>query len=351
MIIESQMIKEENVVTFFYLLEEKKAHISIDNYWDLYKLSEIFEVCTLKNKLFKYAEKHSNDVSFIISLLIERQKSQKQETKFDEIINNFIDKYPSKIEEILENQINECLCNGQFGEIEISTIYRILSKSSDKKISSDLLFQFINQSIEERHILFSFIKLSELNETNFNILYQNITTKEQNSTQHYYNYLPQEIEYIKILKEKEHKFQETIKENKKMKEEKNQLEKQINELLIQHNKLKEENNQIKEYMNNKIDELTKNNKTMNKNIENLKSKNKSITEENEKLNKQLISIQTETKEKQQIIDNIKAENTKLTTTILTKEQEIINIKNQFSFNEEIIKLFYSYEDDIKKCFE
>lgn len=52
-------IKKESIKKFFELLQNEKGSISNEQYTDLYKLSDLFEVTSLQNLLNDYAKKNS----------------------------------------------------------------------------------------------------------------------------------------------------------------------------------------------------------------------------------------------------------------------------------------------------
>ena len=194
-IIDNEMIEPESIDLFLKLVQEEKVEINSVHYWDLYKLSEIFRVKSLEIELERYAKEHSEDLDFIIRLFNEREKRTK---KTSEKIQQLIDKCSINIEEILQQKFNECLKNDNFSNLPISTIYRIIEGSDKEKIDHDLLLEFINQSIEERCPLFTFIKLSKLSDDKFKSLYDDFIKSKQKEI--HYSCLNNDIEYIYKLK-------------------------------------------------------------------------------------------------------------------------------------------------------
>ena len=67
-------IKKESITKFFELLQNEKGSISNDQYTDLYKLSDLFEVTSLQNLLNVYAKKNSKNLDFIINIITDQQK-------------------------------------------------------------------------------------------------------------------------------------------------------------------------------------------------------------------------------------------------------------------------------------
>lgn len=256
--IESNYIKEENLEIFFDLLEEKKVKISQNNYLDLCKLSEMFEVEVLKKCLTRYSKNHSNDIDFILNILIENEKQDENFEVYSKIENSI------NIEDFLIDNINECLQKKMFAQLQISTIDRIIKKSDKQQISNDLLYDFISESIETRFSLFSFLQIEKLSDVKFKALYNNFIQFEKNGNDHYFQYLPVELEYIK-----------------KLKDEKECLEKQI----IQ---LEQANSQLL----NKQKELMENNE---KEVKELKEQQVLILKENDIEKNKFINMEVELK--------------------------------------------------------
>ena len=88
------------------------------------------------------------------------EKAQKDPSENEDSTN-------SEIEELLTNNINECLKNDKFIELPIPTVYRIIEQSSKLKIESDALFDFIKKSLKNFCILFRFLDISKLSEDIF----------------------------------------------------------------------------------------------------------------------------------------------------------------------------------------
>ena len=78
-------IKDENIKTFFQIINEEEVEINNDQYSDLFKLSAIFKIKSLTKYLLKYAKRHSKDIDFILKLKIEQEKSKDQIS----ILNDF----------------------------------------------------------------------------------------------------------------------------------------------------------------------------------------------------------------------------------------------------------------------
>lgn len=158
-------IKEENVILFFKLLQNESIIINNQNYCDLLLLSNFFQVKKITRILNQYKKTYFFDTSFIISQLL----MQISKPNANYLLQ---DQASIEMESLLYNRINDCLQDGPFGLIPISVIYRIISKSDKSQISSDLLFDFISKSIEERFTLFTFLSIQNLSKTKFDELCQ-----------------------------------------------------------------------------------------------------------------------------------------------------------------------------------
>lgn len=106
-------IKKESIETFFNLLNDKNSDIKSDQYYDLCKLSEKLKVKVLQKTLEQYAKDHSNDVDFIINLMLEENSNKSDELfSFDYVSKN--------MESILSKNVNKCLQNKKFGKLPFS---------------------------------------------------------------------------------------------------------------------------------------------------------------------------------------------------------------------------------------
>lgn len=73
------------------------------------------------------------------------------------------------MEEVLSKNVDECLKTPEFEEIPISIVYRIFERSS-KPIPSNLLYDYIKESIDSRYIFFIFLNMKELSGQNLSEL-------------------------------------------------------------------------------------------------------------------------------------------------------------------------------------
>ena len=275
----SSKIKEDCVQIFFKLLQEESISITADHYIGLCKLSDKFKVYTLQSLLKKYAKKNSNNIELLLNLLNELQS-----TKDDKIFN--ITEFSSNIDSCLSKEINKCLKNEKFGNLAVSTVYRILEKSDINEIQSDYLFDFISNSIKDRFPLFEFLKVEKLSDEKFNGLYHIYSNGLIEKC--LFRYLPTNLSYIKLLKDniddnkKRIKSLEEDNENLKEKQikmiqnlegENKKLSKKNYQLISENEKLMEDNIQSKEQFNLKVDQL--------------ESQIKKLEEENKKLKNEL----------------------------------------------------------------
>ena len=325
-LISNNELEEENVFNFYSLLSGERVEINNSNYWDLFKLSCLFKVEPLKRSLFEYSEEHSNDVGFMIELLKEEEKDRNMIEKNE---YSFSIEYLSNIEEVLSNQINECFQNENFGKLSISTIYRILSKSSHNEIESDLLYEFINESIEERHPFFSFLKYSTMSDQKFNELYSNISKTSDSKSKHYYEYLRVDLEYIRRLKEE-------------------------NEYLIKENQRKDEYNEELQRKQNLIskenEELQNKQNLISKENEELQRKQNIISKENEEQKKQVRELLENQKQNERMITELKEQKDENKSRIKEMNEQMKLIKqkeNHLNINE-ILEILLNNKETIEK---
>ena len=103
-------IKKENIFTFFKLLEDEQIEVSSDQYCDLCKLTEIFEIDSLQKLLDKYLENHSQNIDLMIKLMLDQIFSE----NFDFFSRN---KFSERIEKCMNNNnIDKCIVNENFGK-------------------------------------------------------------------------------------------------------------------------------------------------------------------------------------------------------------------------------------------
>lgn len=155
------------------------------------RIFKFFQVTKLSKILNKYKKTHFLDADFIINQILEQISFNKND--------NFTDITPIfDMESSLYNKVNECFQSQQFGLLPISIVYRIIEKSEQDKISNDLLFDFISESIEERFILFTFLNVYKLTRTKFDELFD-LYNKTKDSNQNFFQHLPVDLLFIKSI--------------------------------------------------------------------------------------------------------------------------------------------------------
>lgn len=288
----SNDIETSSIEIFFKLICEENVHIKNEHYFDLCKLCSKYKIEPLERILKRYLNEKSYDISMMLKLLMEQQKNMN-----DDIIYN--DYISINIEEILEKHVNECLGREEF------TIYRIIEGSGQDEINSDLLYDFIQKSIEERYILSQFLNIETLNEYKFEEICSNYLKSRNTGNKIFYEYFSHEILYIKTLKDTLKRTQE-------------KYEQEINKLNFKIEHLSEKNQQTIEESN----KLSQENNKLSNEIQNLK-------ESNERLQSQINSMNQQNKI---IQDENKKQGIKFTTTNQNEFQGIINYLRKKSYH-------------------
>lgn len=222
-------IKEKSIVTFINFILEKDVELKCDEYCDLSVLSQFFKVNKLIQILKRYLRSNSEDIGLISNLIIEQNSS-----KSSYIITS--DDICADMEEILIKNIEDCLQNDEFGKLPISTIYRIIVKSIEK-VPTDLLYDFINESIEDRFALFNFIQIKDLSDDRLDHLLNEIEKKPT----FYFDYIKNDFEYLKLIREDLLSKKELV---SSLSDEKNQLKSIIDDLQEENSQLRDKKNQL-----------------------------------------------------------------------------------------------------------
>lgn len=247
-------IREKNIILFFNLINEQNIVITNTEFYDLFILSKLFKVICLEKILLKYVKKHSQDISFIVHLICESNSMKNEFSK--EIVNEFImnksynfddkNEICAFLESILKDRIEECLTNEEFGKLPIPIIYQIIEQSPDKENYADLLYDFVNNSIEERYVLFSLIEVENLSQKKFNQAVDDYSKNKKASRNKYYQYLSIDLSFASKIKEESNREIEELKneiENLKRKNE--DLEMKNKQLSIDKNELMQKFDDIK----------------------------------------------------------------------------------------------------------
>ena len=296
-------IKKENISTFFKLLNDEQIEVSSDQYCDLCKLSEIFEVDSLQKLLDNYLENHCQNVDLMINLIIDQISTE----NFDFFTRN---QFSEHIENCLRNNINKCIANENFDKLPCSTIYRIFEKSDIQQISSDILYDFISKSLNERFLLFAFLNIRNLSDEKFNDMYLHSIDLKKFESINYYNYLNIDLGYIKELKDD---IQKSKNQNDILCEKNNQFQNELSQL-------KDQNEQ----MHNQIKELEILKDQLQSQINKLTNENKEIKTQNEQLKEEKSELQIQTNKLNTENNEIKVQKQKLEEE---KNEQEIQIKN------------------------
>ena len=306
-------INPAHIKIFFKLLNEENQIITNDEYFDLIKLAKYFQVNPLYKALNKYAITHKNDIDFIISIIINEEEERTNESKeyskttiFNENIeeeNENENENRKELESILINNINEFMKNCNIEKVSFSTIYRIIEGSSKKYIDSNELFEFIKKKENERYILYSFLKIKELNDNNYSKLYKDYERTRGTSKSIYYDYLKQELTYINELRKHqeelltristlEKQVQATHLENEEISHKYSELETKMKRITTRKEELEKENTEI--YNKNK--QLEERIENINRENERLKKDNTIIKKNNSELQNKIQEYEIKQKE-------------------------------------------------------
>lgn len=198
-------IKEGNIKSFFKSISDEQVQITNEQFFDYQKLSKIFKISKFDKILHQYFQKHKNDLDFVIRAIKDQISSQNNNIDKNDICNQI----SSDMEDLLSNSIDECFKNQEFNEFPVSKVYRIIEKS-DKKISSDSLYDFIKKSLNERYTLFTFLIIKDLSDEKFNDLCETYSNGGFSKT--YFQYLQCDLSYLKEIKDEKNEMRNKIKE-------------------------------------------------------------------------------------------------------------------------------------------
>lgn len=199
---EENNVNEKTIAYFFNLFNDQKIAITNDKYRDLFKISDFLEVKSFLNRLKRYEKRHFKDIDFIITSIIEELSLTSNQKSSQ-------DKYKIKMEEHLIEHINECFFNNKFKQLPIEIIYRIINKLYEKdktKISNDLLFDFINGSIEDLFVLYTFVDIRKVSPQKLHEFNEIITDKKNENLLKYLQYLKYDYQYLIEAREIENKY-------------------------------------------------------------------------------------------------------------------------------------------------
>lgn len=360
-------IRPDNIKKFFKLLKKDKMQITSDQYLDFCKLSEIFKVKSLKRLLKIYSQKFSQNLNFVINVLIEQQNQELDDLFPDDYVSN-------DAENILVKNVEDCLNNELFGHLSASTIYRIIEKSGNQ-IKSDMLFRFIFESIEERCCLLKFLDLKQLSHENLEALKQ---IYQQNESRKFLDFLPNDFAFLKKLLDDKQILETKLEQLNEIKEQieqintqitfdNSQLKSQVQSLENENQRFRSEIDQLKidnqrlidknQQLENQNSQITTDNaqlKSQNSKLldenQQVESQNKQIREENQLLNKQQAKLKEENDKLQIQIKEEKESKNQLQSVCnkLTQENnQNLALKNKFEKeNKQIIEKNKDYVNQI-----
>lgn len=150
---ETMQIKEESIKLFIQFFQNEKISIPIDQFRDVYILSEFFNIAILTHELDNVGQKEFfNDLNILIQML---QNLNTFKVKIETSLIN-------KIENALSSRINECFKNPKFSHLPVSTIYKILSVTDKEDLNANLLVDFIADSVDSLFVLFDFVEIQKV---------------------------------------------------------------------------------------------------------------------------------------------------------------------------------------------
>ena len=314
-------LKEENIKSFFKCISDEQIQIAMDQYSDYQKLSKIFKVSKFDRIIKKYTQKYQNDVDFVIKII--RDQIYTQNSNIDDA--DVYCQISPDMEELLSKNIDKCFSNPIFNEFPASKVYRICEKS-DTQISSDLLYDFIKKSVDERYILFRFLSIKNLSTEKFNDLCDRLLNNENSLSKRYFHYIPFDLLYLKEISDEKNKLKDKVGElNIKIEQNKNDkdgLEKEIEILKSDIIRLSSENDKLK---SEKVILSSENDK--------LKSEKTRLSSENEKLKNDKVNLKNEKEES--TIENKEMSNVKL--NLSSKNKQPINDKPNAIISKSVMK--------------
>lgn len=284
-------IDEDNLVTFFKMIQEEKIEIKNSQYSDLYRLSKLFQVKSLQRSLNKYAHKFSKNINFFINLMVDHHRNKNDRNKNHQL---------QKCRHFLIKNINECLVNESFQHLPVSVIYRLIDQSRREDVSNDLLYEFIMESIDSLFVLFSFVNIEKLTEKHFEDLCEQLIKRMKD-------------EKIRLDKDHEKQIQEMMDKN-------NLLQTKLNELTKENESLQERIFHLEEDNKNLQDQVSKTNDTheiFQKNILKLESDNNSLQNQLNQMKKDNQMIRNQIKQTNDTLLNDKI--SEITHSILIDE--------------------------------
>lgn len=316
-------LEDENIITFFKILQEEQVEIKNDSLLDLFILSTIFKVDLLLNNLQKILPNFQQNLVMILTYLIEKNDEIKSDDIDDDdsIIKNIIN---VEMEKCLTNKINEIIKNKLFKKLPKCVIYRILEKSDPQNIPFNDLFSFIIESLDERFIFFPFLDIKNLTKENFDDLVSTYLRLKDSPSKRYFQYLSVDFDYIKLLKENEERIQNKL-DNKTTEYNDN-----LNKCQIQIQNLENDNKKLL----HQLDDLNKEHKETIEKTKQLENDNKKLLNQLDDLNKEHKETIEKTKQLENDfiskIEKLENDNKQLLIKLENLENDINNLQNKIN---------------------
>lgn len=320
-------IEDKNVDSFLKCLIDNHVQVTTSNYFDYLKLTKFFKISKMEKILHNYFQNHIKDMTFIIKNLKDQLQSQNEN-------DDIIDEITPEIENNLSEEINCCLQLPEFCELPIQLIHRLLSKNP-KQINDDLLFNFINESLDKRFVLFQFLNIEKLSDTELNKLCEIFANKDDSEINHVYlSYLPSSISYIKLIINEKNEMKNLVILNEQLENEKRNLSAKNEQLIEEKKKLLMKNEQLE----NEKKELFEQNEQL---------KREKITQVDalhEQITTLKLQVDLKTKQIEVVKENI------LDKKVVKKEcfDELINAVNSANGNRGVINGMLKLLDWLKK---
>lgn len=188
----------------------------------------------------EYLKEQSINVDFIIQIIDFEAKKQKETENYEFGISK-------DMENLLTSKIDECFMSEKFSSLPISVIYRIIEKSSNKRISCDKLFDFIKKNVSKFCVLFSFVDLQRLSESRLEEICE-LYSKSDEISRDYFNYLKCNLSMIKEMCQAKKILEERLKTTERNSQDKkdriDELEMKISQLEIQFETFEKEKIQL-----------------------------------------------------------------------------------------------------------
>ena len=353
-------IKTSSIKHFIELFYEEQVTIFKEEFFDIYRLSEYFDIGVFIFSLDELLEERLyKDIDITLEFLKENQEilykgdqgDQEEETRLNDKIENF-----------LSTHINECLLSDEMNVLSTSTIYRLLEDSCKETLDFEILIEFIFKSLDTRFIFLKFVELHKLSEGCIENFFQHLRETSDKDQERYFDYIQFDFKFyeraktrydllltesketkIELLRNKEEqkriqtKFEATKFELEDCKEE---LERTKNELF----NIREYNEETKIKLEQTDKELNETKRELNQTLEQFEQTNTELEKTTKELNQtkikhdetkeELEQIQKKLKEAIYEIQQEKRENEKYTQSVVVAGNDQYNQLGEKSNNKE-----------------